>query len=104
METLLVKFENCASFNQWSEKEKLAHLWTSLQKEAAQLLWDAQSLSYDELVNRLRKRFSSRGEEERFQAELRYRRRRRDEGIRDLAQDIRRLLALAYPGEQSQVV
>ena len=59
LETFLVKFENCASFNRWTEKEKLAHLWTSLQKEAAQLLWDAQGLSYDELVNRLRKRFGS---------------------------------------------
>ena len=85
------------------KKEKLAHLWTSLQKEAAQLLWDAQGLSYDELVNRLRKRSRSRGEEERYQAELRYRGRIRDEGIRELAQDVRRLLALAYPREQSHI-
>jgi len=104
LETFLVKFENCAEFNQWTEKEKLAHLWASLQKEAAQLLWGAHELSYEELVDKLRKRFGSRGMEERFQTELRCRRRKRDETIRELAQDIRRLLTLAYPGEQSRVI
>ena len=104
LETFLVKFENCAEFNEWTEKEKLAHLRTSLQKEAAQLLWSAHGLSYDELVNQLRQRFGSRGLELRFESELRCRRRGKDESIRDLAADIRRLLTLAYPGEQSRVV
>ena len=42
--------------------------------------------------------------EERFQTELRCRRRKRGESVRELAQDIRRLLTLAYPGEQSRLV
>jgi len=103
-ETFIVKFENCADFNEWSTKEKLAHLWSSLQKEAAQLLWGAHGLTYEELVNRLRQRFGSKDMEERFQTELRCRRRKRGESVRELAQDIRRLLTLAYPGEQSRLV
>src|SRR5664279_1740303 len=41
--------------------------------------------------------------EEKFQNELRYRRRTRGESIRELAQDIQRLMALAYPGEKSSL-
>jgi len=41
--------------------------------------------------------------EKQYQIELRCRRRKRGESIRELAQDIRRLLALAYPGEQSRI-
>jgi hypothetical protein len=41
--------------------------------------------------------------EERFQTELRCRRRAKGESLRELAQDIRRLMALAYPGEKSSL-
>ena len=41
--------------------------------------------------------------EERFQTELRCRRRGKGESLRELAQDIRRLMALAYPGERSSL-
>jgi len=39
--------------------------------------------------------------EEKFQSELRCRRRNKGESLRELAQDIRRLMTLAYPGEKS---
>jgi len=39
--------------------------------------------------------------EEKFQSELRFRRRNKGESLRELAQDIRRLMTLAYPGERS---
>jgi len=39
--------------------------------------------------------------EEQFQTELRCRRRRKHESLSELAQDVRRLMALAYPGEKS---
>ena len=41
--------------------------------------------------------------EERFQTDLRCRRRAKGELLRELAQDIRRLMALAYPGEKSSL-
>jgi len=102
-ETFIVKFEKCGDFNGWNEEEKLAHLWASLQKEAAQLLWNAQDLSYEELVDKLKDRFGSRNLEK-FQTELRCRRRWKGESVRELAQDIRRLLTLSYPGDQYRVV
>ena len=100
-ETFMCQFENCAQYNGWSERDKRAHLRKALKKEAAQLLWHTDELSYDELVNKLKKRYSSKGMEEKFQSELRCLRRRRGESIRELAQEVRRLLSLAYPGEQS---
>lgn len=41
--------------------------------------------------------------EKKFQTELRRRRRNRGEPIRELAQDIQRLMALAYPGQRSSL-
>jgi len=48
-------------------------------------------------------RYSGKGMEERFQAELRCRRRHRKESFRKLTQDIWRLITLAYPGEKSSL-
>ena len=73
----------------------------SLTGSAAQLLWGAERLSYEELLEKLRCRYSGKGMEEKFQTELRCRRRHRGESLRELAQDIRRLMTLAYPGERS---
>jgi len=41
--------------------------------------------------------------EEKFQTELRCRRRNKGESLRELARDIRRLMTLSYPGEQSSL-
>ena len=68
-----------------------------------QLLWGAEGLTYKELLEKLRCRYSGKGMEERFQTELRCRRRHRGESLRELAQDIRRLMTLAYPGEKSSL-
>jgi len=55
------------------------------------------------LVQKIRQRFGSEGQEERYQAELRARRRRKGESLQSLYQDIRRLMSLAYPGETSRM-
>jgi len=94
-------FENCATYNKWKQEGKAAHLRWSLTGPAAQLLWDASGENYEDLVEKLRARFGGKGMEERFQTELRCRRRGKGESLRELAQDIRRLMALAYPGERS---
>jgi len=39
-ETFVVQFSNCAEYNKWNEAQKLAHLRNSLEKDAANLLWD----------------------------------------------------------------
>lgn len=53
------------------------------------------------MVEKLRNRYGSRGLESRYRAELKCRRRRKEETLRELCQDISRLMALAFPGEQS---
>jgi hypothetical protein len=102
-ETFLAQFENCATYNAWNERDKVAHLRWSLTGIAAQLLWNTTDLSYRQLVEKLQDRFGGKGLEEKFQNELRCRRRTKNESIRELAQDIQRLMTLAYPGERSKL-
>jgi len=102
-ETFLVHFENCSMYNGWNPADKAAHLRWSLTGTAAQLLWGSEALPYEELLDKLKRRFSGKGMEEKFQSELRCRRRNKGESLRELAHDIRRLMTLAYPGEQSSL-
>ena len=40
-ETFWAHFENCADYNNWREKDKLAHLKAALVGDAGQVLWDS---------------------------------------------------------------
>jgi len=55
-ETFLVQFENCCRYNGWNRRDKAAHLRWSLTGAAAQLLWGAEDLTYEELLEKLKKR------------------------------------------------
>jgi len=105
VEAFLAQYEACARYNKWKENDKLAHLCWCLSGPASQILWDvgpSHELSYKQLVQKVRQRFGNEGQEERFQAELRTRKRKRGESLQILHQDIRRLMSLAYPGETSR--
>ena len=102
-ETFLYQFENCSKYNEWSQTDKVAHLRWSLSGVAAQLLWGTEDLTYEQLLEKLRSRFGGKGMEEKYQNELRCRRRANGESLRELAQDVQRLMALAYPGEKSRL-
>ena len=102
-ETFLAQFCNCAQYNCWNATEKLQYLRWSLTGVAARMLWGTEEMSYRELVTRLRSRFGSLDMEEKYQAELQCRRRKPNESLRELAQDIRRLMMLAYPGDRSMM-
>ena len=56
-------------------------------------------MSYQELRDKLQRRFGSDDQQEKFQAELRARRRRKGETLAELCQDVQRLMTMAYPGE-----
>jgi len=104
VETFLAHFESCASYNQWGERDRVAHLRWCLTGPAAQVLWDVgptEHVTYDALANKVLQRFGNAGQEEKYQAQLRGRKRKRDEPLQSLYQDIRRLMSLAYPGESS---
>jgi len=86
-------FQNCASYNRWSERDKLAFMKEALTANAAQVLWDLSR----KLVYSLRSRYSGERQAEKYRVELQIRRRKCAESLSDLHQDIRKLMALAYP-------
>ena len=102
-ETCIHQFEDYANYNLWNSKDTVAHLHWSLSGIAAQLLWDTEELSYNQLLEKLESRSGGKGMEEKFQTELQCRRRLKGETLRELAQDIQRLMALAYPSEKSSL-
>jgi len=96
----LAKFESCSVYNEWDDDDKAAHLRNSLTGVAAQVLWDksgGQSLPYGQLKERLHARFGTVGQQEKFTAELRARKRKPNETLTELYHDVRMLMALAYP-------
>jgi len=102
-ETFLTQFNNCAEYNRWSDSEKLSYLRWSLKGSAAQMLWGARDMTYKQLVTRLRSRFGSADMEEHYRVDLQCRRRKNNETMKELAQDIRRLMMLSYPGNQTPI-
>ena len=100
LKTFLAKFENCSDYYAWDDRERLCHLRASLEGSAGQVLWDAgQQSSVEDVITLLKNRFGSLNEEERYRSELKARRRRRGEPLQAVYQDIRRLMALAFPGQ-----
>ena len=100
LNTFIIQFETCCKYNKWSEQEKAAQLKCCLSGDAAQLLWDCpdvDKMTYLQLIEKLKARYGSAGQREKFAAELRARRRRKNESVAELYHDVRRLLTLAYP-------
>ena len=92
-------FQNAAQYNEWDDRAKLAHLRASLTGAALELLWVSGDVTYEQLVAKLKDRFGTVGLEQRYRTELRCRRRREGESIRELAQGLHRIMLRAYPGE-----
>jgi hypothetical protein len=100
LNTFLIQFETCSRYNNWSEDEKAAQLKCSLSGDAAQILWDcpdADKMSFAELVGKLKARYGTTGQREKFAVELRALRRKKNQSIAELYHDVRRLMVLAYP-------
>jgi len=88
------KFNGTGSVETFLAQFDMLHL----QFVERQLLWDTgrpDELTYSQLKEKLRRRFGSDDQQEKFQAELRARRRRRGETLAELYQDTRRLMTLA---------
>ena len=105
--SFIAQFENCSEINQWNEREKILMLRSSLTGNALSILWDLGSdkdYSYEELVDMLKARYGSKGQTETYRLQLRTRRQSRGESLSNLMQDIRKLMALAYPGKMSELI
>ena len=98
VETFLSKFSCCAKYNNWDSSDKAAYLTASLTGSAGLLLWDTKDASYEELVEKLRRRFGTREMQEKYRIEARHRKRKPNESLPELAQEMERIVRLAYPG------
>jgi hypothetical protein len=100
IETFLIQSEICADYNGWDKKDKRAQFKCCLSGNTAQVLWGGDNhakLTYSQLVSKLRSRFGSTGQRDRFLAELRGRRHKPGESLADLYSDVCRLMAMAFP-------
>ena len=88
-------------YNRWSTDDALAHLKFSLTGNALQLLRESpfHDFTFEELVDKLKQRFGSVGQSQKFRAELKSRRRQKGESIQSVYADVCRLLSLAYPNQ-----
>ena len=97
VDTYLAKFESCAEYNNWTAKDKAAHLKSALTGNAANLLQGNTRAIYAEVVGLLQRRYGNREQHEKFKLELKYRRRRPAEDIQSLAQEVESLVNRACP-------
>ena len=78
--TFLAKFDNCATYNGWSNRERLHYLTNSLEEPAAQVLWDLQSRgewSYACLRKPLKQVYGCEGQAEVYRSQLKMIRRKK---------------------------
>jgi len=79
-------------------------LKNSLTGTAAQALWTGgENAMFEELIKILHSRHGSKQQTERFWSEMRARRRRKDEPLQAVYQDIRRIMYLASPHETGRL-
>ena len=78
-ETFLAQFKNCSQYNACNEDEQLAHLRGTVEKEAAQVLWDSSRekiASVHKLTRALQKRFGGVNQSDKYRMEVKKRRRK----------------------------
>ena len=100
LETFLAKFSNCSEYYSWSKTDELFHLRASLEGKAGSVLWEAKTCKTAlELIALLRNRFGTENQTERYRIELKTRKRKKNESLQSLYNDICRLMSLSYPGQ-----
>ena len=105
LETFLARFETCASYYNWDERDRLFYLKTSLVGNAGQVLWEISPTATEaDVVKLLRNRHGNVNQMERYRIELRNRKRKPGETLQSVYQDIRKLLALSYPGQGGELI
>ena len=121
-ETFLARFENFASHFRWDEEERIFNLRSCLVKAIGNVLWDSGNPSRelialmrshydndnqadrlhscygnDNQADRFRSRYGGDNQAHRFHMELRTRHRGKGEPLQTVFQDIKPLMALAFP-------
>ena len=102
----LIQFNLIADYYQWSNYEKALQLATHLRGTAQGVLGDltrTQRTNFDSLTSALAARFEPVQQSELYRAKIKSRLRRKGEPKVELAQDVRKLIRLAYPSATSEV-
>ena len=82
-------------------RANVCHLRASLEGEAGQVLWtDGELNSVEDVIQLLRNRFGNQDQRERYRAELKTIRRRDGASLQSVYNEVRRVMALAFPGER----
>ena len=101
------QFQMLATVNGWSTQEKAAYLAVSLKGAAVNVLNGIpaeQLYDYDTLLAALEARFGSGHQAELNRMKLKNRVRKRDEELTELAEDVEKLIRLAYPDADPAMV
>ena len=99
------KIDNFALHNRWTDTERLHYVANCLEDLAAQILWDLRSgdnYTFGDLRETLKAVYVSIGQAEVYRSQHKIRRRKKGETLSDLAQNVRKLMVLAYPGPQDR--
>ena len=104
--SFITQFETIATIHGWSAPDKLGELVGCLKGPALELfahLPAGERSDYHSLSLALSARFGVTGQETLFRSQLRHRTRRAGEALPSLAQDIERLVSLAYPSASQEL-
>jgi len=99
--TFKAEFNNAAAYNKWSESDQLAELKACLTSTAANVMWDSDPSSVEDLPKlwlTLADHFGGHDLTEKYRTELRARTRKPNESLNSLYADIKKLSAMGYPG------
>jgi hypothetical protein len=100
LDTFLMKFETCAAYQKWNDEDKLVQLMAAMDGNAAQLVHSCKGqLTYDNLLQKLRQRYGSSEQVDRYRQELRSRKQRANESLSELATELEKLATFGYPDE-----
>ena len=102
----LIQFNLIADYYHWSNYDRALQLATHLRGTAQGVLSDLsqeQRTNFNSLVSALAARFEPVQQSELYRAKIKSRVRRKGEPIVELAQDIRKLIRLAYPSATTEV-
>jgi len=96
LDTFLVRFETCSRHFGWSKSEKVFHLMNALTDSAEPIVKEVGPFgTLENILELLQSRFGKKLRLETFHADLKNRRRGRNETLQDLYLDLCRLRALA---------
>ena len=100
----LSRFDRMAQLYQWSGREQILFLETSLQGAAADIVYELEpTTTIEEMKDMLRLRFGTEKQGEVTRTELQHTRRQPGEPLQQLYRTVKKLMSVGYPGPATSV-